>query len=192
MNFRIITPPVTEPITLLDAKAQCRVDIDDDDTLLTSYITAAREWCEAHDWRAYLTQTIELWLTMWPGGDSIELPRPPLQSVTKIEYYGVDDTKYTLSTSVYGVDAISEPGAVRLKYNQNWPATPLRAYNAICVTYVAGWTTADAVPQTIKQAMLLLIGHWYENRETTVAGTISRAIEFGVQALLDVKRTKRY
>lgn len=191
MVIKVVTPPTIEPVSLAEAKAQCRVEVTDDDALITGYIAAAREWCEAHDWRAYLTQTIELWLNCWPS-DEIILPRPPLQSVSKIEYYGVDDTKYTLATSVYGVDANSTPGAVHLKYNQAWPSTALRSYNAICVTFVAGWTAAANVPQTIHQAMLLLIGHWYENRENTTVGAVSRSIEFGVQELLGVKRAMRF
>jgi uncharacterized phiE125 gp8 family phage protein len=190
--IKIITAPVLEPITLTEAKAQCRVDISDDDALITGYIAAARDYCEKIDWRAYLTQTIELWLEEWPCGDEISLPRPPLQSVTKIEYYGVDDTKYTLETSVYGVDANSTPGRVHLKYNQVWPSTQLRDYSAICVTYLAGWTAAANVPQTIKQAVLLLVGHWYENREATTVGAVSRPIEFAVESLLGLNRAMRF
>lgn len=192
MVIKIITPPTIEPVTLSEAKTQCRVDITDDDSLFVGLIAAARAYCEAVDWRAYTTQTIELWLDNWPTGSKIELPRPPLQSVTKIEYYGTDDTKYTLATSVYGVDENSTPGAIHLKYLQTWPTTQLRGYSSICVTYVAGWTSAANVPQPIKQALLLLIGHWYENRESVLVGSISRPIEFGVRALLDVERAMKF
>lgn len=190
--IKIITPPVLEPVTLIEAKAQCRVDTADEETLITGYIAAAREYCEGIDWRAFLTQTIELWLEAWPATDKIELPRPPLQSVSKIEYYGTDDTKHTLATTVYGVDSNSTPGAVRLKYNQAWPTTALRPYSAICVTYVAGWTAADSVPKTIKQAVQLLVGHWFDNREAAISGTISREIDFGVRSLLSMKSAKRF
>ena len=118
---------------------------------------------------------------------------PPLVSVTKIEYYDTADVKYTLATSVYTADTISVPGLVHLKYNQSWPTeTLLRDYNAICVTYVAGYTSAALVPQRIRQAMLMLIGHWFENRESVLIGTISKPIEFGVTALLGVDRMMRF
>ena len=190
--WRVITPPTIEPLTLAEAKAQCRIDIDDDDTLIAGMIQAAREYCEAIDWRSYLTQTIELWLEAWPGDDEIELPLPPLQSVTSVEYYDTDDVKYTLTASDYYVDTISEPGRVVLKNLKTWPTTSLRDYNAICVTYKAGWTTQAAVPQAIKQAMLLLIGHWYENREATTLGAVSRPIDFAVKALLGLKRMMQF
>ena len=62
----------------------------------------------------------------------------------------------------------------------------------MCVTYVAGWTTAELVPETVKQAMRLLIGHWYENREDTQSGMVNRAIENGVRALLGVNQVKSF
>jgi uncharacterized phiE125 gp8 family phage protein len=191
-TWRVITPPVLEPVTLTEVKAQCRIDGTAEDTYLGTLITAAREYCEAIDWRAYLTQTIELWLEAWPHDDEIELPRPPLQSVTSVEYYDVNDAKYTLSPLDYYVDTIRVPGAVHLKYLKTWPVTQLRDYNAICVTYKAGATAAANVPAVIKQAMLLLIGHWYENREAVLVGTISKPIDFAVQALLEIDRAFRF
>jgi uncharacterized phiE125 gp8 family phage protein len=190
--WRVITPPAIEPLTLSEAKAQCRVDITTDDALLATLISVSRDTCERIAWRAFLTQTIELWLDAWPASNAIALPRPPLQSVTKVEYYDTADVKSTLSSTIYSVDTISEPGKLWLKYNQTWPATSLREHNAICVTYVAGWTNPVDVPQSARQAMLLLIGHWYENRESVLIGTISKPLEFGVQALLGVNRAMRF
>jgi len=192
MTYRVITLPTIEPILLEEAKSQCRVDIDDDDAYIESLIGAARLYCEKIDWRSYLTQTIELWLDRWPDDAEISIPRPPLQSVSKIEYYNTSDTVATFAATSYFVDVVSEPGRVALRYNKPWPSTTLRPTNAICVTYVAGWTAAALVPKTIKQAMLLLIGHWYENRESTTVGAVSRAIEFGVMALLGIDRVFRF
>jgi uncharacterized phiE125 gp8 family phage protein len=192
LTYRVITPPVIEPVTLTEAKAQCRVDITDDDTFLTDLIGRARETIEKMNWRAFLTQTIELWLEEWPHDDEIELPAPPLQSVTSIVYYDVDDVAHTLSATVYFVDVISEPGQVHLKHNQTWPILTLRDYNAICVTYKAGWAAAADVPKSIKQAVLLLVGHWYENREASIVGAIAREIELGIQALLNLDNARRF
>jgi uncharacterized phiE125 gp8 family phage protein len=192
MTYRLITPPTFEPVTLTEAKAQCRIDIDDDDALIVGLIQAAREYCEAIDWCAYCTQTIELWLEDWPLDDEIELPRPPLQSVTSVEYYDVNDVKYTLPTTVYAADTVSVPGVVHLRYLQNWPLVVLRDYNAICVTYVAGWDETAYMPIVIKQAMLLLVGHWYENREAVTVGAVSRPIDFGVKALLALNSARSF
>ena len=190
-DLRVTVPPVLEPVTLDEAKAQCRVDGTADDTFITGLIGRAREYVEKLDWRACLTQTLELWLPRWPC-DKIVLPRPPLASVTSVEYYDTDDVKYTLDPAIYYVNAIAEPGEIVLRYNQTWPTTTLRDYNAVCVTYVAGWTAAANVPKTIKQAVLLVIGHWYENREASTVGAVSREIELGVRALINLDRMKRF
>lgn len=193
-EWRVTVPPTIEPVTLAEAKAQCRVDasMTDEDALIASYIAGAREICEGMDWRAYLTQTIELWLPGWPTDGKIELPRPPLQSVSSIVYYDTADAAATLATSVYFVDTVSQPGRVRLRSKQSWPGATLRDYNAICVTYVAGWTAAAAVPEKIKQAMRLIIGHWYENREDATVGAVSRTIELGARMLLTIDQRKQF
>lgn len=156
-----------------------------EDTLLNDLITAARQDCEKFQNRAYVTQTWELWQDDWPVKDSISLPVPPLQSVSSVKYYGTDDTEYTLSTDDYFVDTKSEPGRVVLAYGKSWPTTTLRPANGVCVTFVAGYgDAASDVPRNIRQAMLLLIGHYYEHREDVIVGTISSALPKGAEALL--------
>ena len=192
MAIKVITAPSAEPVTLTEAKAQCRVDITTDDTLITSYIAAARRLCERIDWRAYMTQTLEVWLDAWPATDILKIPRPPLQSVTSITYYDQSNVAATLSSASYFVDTVSEPGRVVLNYGYTWPSTILRETNGIAVRFVAGYASAGNVPQTIKQAILLVVGHWYENREAVLVGAMSRDIEFGVKSLLDIERAMRF
>ena len=191
MAVKLITAPTQEPITLAEAKAQCRVDITTDDALIAGLVKAARLYCEKISWRAFMRQTWELWLDSWPAS-SFTLPFPPLYSVTSIKYYDTADVEATLSTSIYYADTIATPGAIRLKYNQTWPSTVLRTYNAVVVRFVAGYATDEEVPQNFKQAMLLLVGHWYENREAVTLGTVSRQLELAVRTLLEIDRTFEY
>lgn len=182
MALKLITAPATEPITLSEAKSHLRIDTTTDDTLITTLITAAREYCEGFQNRAFVSQTYELWLDAWP--EYIQIPRPPLQSITSIKYYGTDNIEYTMASDDYFVDTKSEPGRVVLAYSKSWPSTTLRLVNGIVVTFVAGYGTAGNVPLKIKQAILLLVAHWYESREAAITGAISREIEFAVHALL--------
>jgi len=103
-----------------------------------------------------------------------------------IKYYDTDDTEATFAASNYFVDTKSEPGRVALNYSAAWPSTTLRPVNGVCVIFVAGYGDAAAnVPQYIKSAILLLIGHWYENREgAAIPSAIPKEIPFGVEALL--------
>jgi len=191
-SIRIVTPPSEEPVTLTEAKLQCRVDISDDDAFITALITAAREWCEKYDWRAYVTQTIEYRCDAWPADDYFVLPRPPLQEINSVKYIDEDGVEFTLDPATYQIDPYSEPGGFYLLLNESWPNDPLRAHNAITVNYTAGFGDAADVPVRIQQAILLLVGHWYENRENSTVGAVNRSIEFGVQALLGIDRAMRF
>lgn len=184
MALVLTQTPAIEPLTLADAKAHLRVDIVDDDALITSLITAARQWCEAFQGRAYVTQTWQLWLDSWPEGDEILIPRPPLQSVTSIKYYGADGAEYVMPATDYLVDTKSEPGRIVLGYGRTWPSVTLRPASTIVVEFVAGYGAASAVPEKVKQALLLLVGHWYAHREAVLTGSISKEIEFTIHALL--------
>src|SRR5512139_4185185 len=77
MGVKLITAPTSEPVSLAEAKSQCRVDISTDDDYISNLIVAAREWCELHDWRVYMPQTWELYLDNWPSAAPIEIPKPP-------------------------------------------------------------------------------------------------------------------
>lgn len=147
-----------------------------EDDLINSLITAARQYCEKFQNRAFITQTWELWLDDWPDKYYIEIPLPPLSSITSLVYYSTADAATTayqpggetpVGTDTYFADAKSEPGRLCLKYSKSWPSATLRPHNGICITFVAGYGAAAAVPKAVKQAVLLYIGDFYENREAT-------------------------
>lgn len=184
----IVTAPVNEPVTVLDAKAQSRVDITDDDDLIYAQIVAARELCELQARRAFVTQTLAVTLDAWPANGIIELPRPPLQSVTSIKYTDEDGNQSTFASSNYIVDTANN--RVVLKSSATWPSDVLQRVAAILVTFVAGYGTAADVPTIYKQAILLTIGHWYENREAVVVerGVNIQELPIGVNRLLGIDR----
>ena len=188
MSIKIITPPASEPVLLADAVLHCRIDGTDEIALGTALSVAAREYCEKYSGRAYITQTIRASFDGWPRFP-INLPRPPLASVSSVKYYGEDNTEYTLDAANYYVDTDAEPGRIALAAGISLPATTLRDINAVQVTYTAGYgAAAAAVPQRVKQAMLLLIGYWYQNREAAAIGKVSSEISFAVQSLLGLDR----
>lgn len=184
-RLKLITAPTEEPVTLAEAKLQCRVDGTDEDALLTALIKAARELAENQTGRALCTQTWELALDAFPAAE-IELPLPPVQSITSIKYLDASAVEQTLSADVYALDSY---GSLRHwvlpAYGAAWPAA-LAAANAVKIRFVAGHGAA-AVPQGIKQWMLLQIGHWYAVRESVNVGSSVNELPF-VGALLDPYR----
>ena len=183
----VTTPPTVEPLDLAEAKAHLRVDGGDEDDLIAALIVAARQHAEAFIGRRLITQTITWKLD---GFDDCALGRVacafPLQSVTSIKYFDTSNVEQTLSTSVYQVDTGGDdtPGRIALKDGQDWPDTAC-VLNAVTVLLVAGFGSAgSAVPAAIRQAMKLMIGHWFRNREQVVTGTITAEMPMGAEALL--------
>ncbi len=184
-KLKIATAPASEPVLLAEAKAQCRVDGSTDDTLITGLIKVARLDAEGFLNRAIITQTWDLYLDAWPGKTFIEIPLPPLQSVTSIKYTDKNGVEATMAAGDYIVDTVSEPGRVYLKWDKSWPSVDLQVVNGIVVRFVAGYGLAASVPETIKQAILLQIGHYYENREDVLVSNFQQQpLIGGAEALL--------
>jgi uncharacterized phiE125 gp8 family phage protein len=126
---------------------------------LNSLISAAREWCEEYQNRAYISQEFEIALDCFPA-EAIRLPRPPLINVETVKYLGADDALHTL-TNGYTVDDYSQPARV---YIANKPSDSKSSVNSLRVRYKAGYgTTASNVPEKVKQAIMILTVHWYLN-----------------------------
>ena len=187
MAINLIDSPTEEPISLAEAKKHLRVEITDDDDYINSLIVVAREHVETITRRALITQVWELGLDNFPS-EEIEIPLPPLQSVGSVKYTDTDGVVQTLSAEKYTVDSKNEPGVIVPVYGGSWPATR-NIINAVLVQFTAGYgdTGAD-VPESIKQAMLFLIAHFYENREAVSAGTVIREMPLAVESLLATYR----
>jgi len=185
--FQILTQPTNEPVSLTEAKLHLRVDITADDNEIAGLVQAATEQVELWARRALVTQTLDYTLDAWPDGRIITLPRPPLVSVTSITYKSDAGVAATFSSTYYAVDADAEPGRVALLDSASWPSTALYPVSPIKVRYIAGYGAASAVPERYKQAIKLLCGHWYENREEVIAtGMAPMQIPLGVRALLGI------
>lgn len=191
MAIRILEGSQAEPISLIEAKAHLRVDDTADDTLIDGLIRAAREYCETLQGRALMVQTIQMVLDQVPGR-SFEIPLPPLVSVRSIEVAYEDGTTAMVPASDYLVDTASQPGRVSLKRDADWPAEKEYAeLNAFSVTFEAGYgDEGEDVPQATRQAILLLIGHWYEHREEIAAGEMMQEVPMGAKALLQMNRVQ--
>jgi uncharacterized phiE125 gp8 family phage protein len=185
----LVTASETEPISLAEAKLFLRVDIADDDVLIEHLIQAAREMVESISRRALVSQTWNYILDNWPGGDTITLPLPPLQSVEEITYLDQDGDESTFSSDSYVVNTDAEPGKVVLAYGESWPDESLYPTGAITVQFICGYGDAIDVPEKYRLAMRLLINHWYENREAVqTTGAMPKEVPLAVEALLWLDR----
>ena len=159
--------PITEPVSLAEAKAHCRVDTTNEDALIQGYISTAREWVEDYIDRALVNQQLVMKLDAFPP--EIELPRPPMvasgtaTAVTITYVTGNAGGTATLSASEYRVDRDSTPGVIRTLYGGSWPSHLLDA-NSVTVSWWAGYGDSASVPQRVKNAMLMCVHELYEKR----------------------------
>lgn len=173
--FRTITAPTAEPVTLAEAKAHLRYETSDEDALITALIQAAREKVEAHTDRALMVQTVvqvyESWndaITLEDGTQYFELWKCPVQSVASFKYTkSEDDTVVTIDSTTYIVNTAFEPARLHMKNGECFPSVATEM-GTIEIQYQCGYSSASDVPAAIKQAMLLMISHWFENRQDHV------------------------
>jgi uncharacterized phiE125 gp8 family phage protein len=139
----------------------------------------------------------------WPtkaGNQWIELPYPPLQAVRSVSYVDSTGTTQTLSASLYSSSTDKTKGAIYPAYDATWPSVRDQVA-AVTVRFIAGYTdftdttsspnyavTGEGVPDDLRQAILLLIGHWYENREAVVVGQAPADLPFAVEAIISAYR----
>lgn len=204
----------TEPVQLADAKAQARVEFDDDEVLIGALITAARKFAEARLRSALITQTWTLMLDSFPSAGGyynraireiwpslggmpsglgffpgmvpnstgvIDLPLPPLQSITSVNYYDFSGTLQTVDPSYYNTSLQFSP-RIQPQYSKVWPISR-PTIDSVQITFVAGYGSQQTnIPVNVQQAMKLHIAHLYENREAVMAGQMVE-VPMAVEAL---------
>jgi uncharacterized phiE125 gp8 family phage protein len=99
------------------------------------------------------------------GGETLDVPFPPLQSVTSIVTYDRGNNANTFSNTKYQVDLQS--GRIYLNEGEVWPSD-LRAQDAVQVTYVAGYGSGN-IPAPILQAIRSYVEQLYDGCEGMTA-----------------------
>jgi uncharacterized phiE125 gp8 family phage protein len=178
----LVTAPTVEPVTLPQMELWLRQNEEIgalEETLLESLVIAAREWWEATCDRAFAAAS---WRVKLPYFSTImELPYPPLGTVTTVKYLDTNNVEQTLSSSVYRVITSRTPGYVTLKDGQSWPAT-FTDPEAVRIVFT---NVPGTVPEMVKNGIKLLAAFWYEHRGEMARGEIGPPLPISpaVQAL---------
>jgi uncharacterized phiE125 gp8 family phage protein len=161
MGLTLIAAPVVEPVSLAELKARLAIDHTFADALLLTLTAAARDAVERLSGRPMTTQTIRWSLDAVPPDGLLRLPVSPVQSIAAITVVDGDGNR-TPWTGARGLDLAGEPARLRFIDPPPRPFLPLAG---IEIDIVAGYgPTADAVPETLRQAVALLAAHWYVHR----------------------------
>ncbi|MER2515613.1 MAG: head-tail connector protein [Candidatus Accumulibacter phosphatis] len=203
MPLQLITPAAEEPVSLAEAKRHLRVESADDDALIASLISAARQAAETLTGRQFVTARWKLVLDSFPGpslmgvpaglpfslpGHAILLPKCPVQSVFAIRYLDMSGTTQTMPRADYTVDTACEPARVTPVFGSAWPVS-LPQIGAVTLVFAAGYGDAASVPAGIKSWIKLRVGSLYAHREEVALLTSGKieSLSF-IDGLLDPYR----
>lgn len=186
MQYKVVTAVATEPVSLAEARLQCKVSSDDTthDATLTALIAAAREYAEHYTGRALAEQTLEAAFDAFPCEAWIDVPLGPVASVTSVKYTDTAGVEQTLSSSLYALSTYNTSRRINLAYAAIWPSTQCIA-NAVRVRYVTGYgvTLGPVLPKAVKSALLLHIE--MESPLNALTPSERESMERAIDCLLD-------
>ena len=184
MRLTRTVAPAELPISRDEAKLHCRVEHDEEDTLIDSLIAAAVDYLDGPSGilgRAIIEQEWLLELDAWPN--RLALPIEPVTNVA-VSYINTSGTEKTVPENQMVITDAPSARTV-LEWIDGVQAPELNdARYPVKITIIAGFGAAADVDEGLKVAIKMLVGHWYDNRETVVMGMSVIELPMAVSALL--------
>ncbi len=185
----LINGPALEPVTLAEAKAWLRVDVNDEDDLISALITSARLIVESTARRMLLTQTWRLVMDAWPEGGVVKIPFSPFQALNAVRVYDINNVAQLVAPASYVLTP--SPYGARLVFIGMAPV-PGRPFAGIEIDIVLGFgDAAGTVAAPLRRAILILVARWYENRGDGEGEAAFKALPGAVDALIAPYRRVR-
>ena len=182
-SLKVTTAAVNPLFTTAQAKEHLKVDVTEDDTIIDNLILAATQSCEIFTNQYFIDTVVTQYSDTWDG--FYRLYKSPVSAITHVKYYDSDDSLQTLASSNYILDGTSKPARIGIAIDGELPNLSNRI-NAVEVKYTVGYGTASTdVPEGIRQAVLLTIGNWYENRQSVITGRTATELPLSSQYLLE-------
>lgn len=190
MTTRRIVAPATLPITLADVRAHLRADPNDtsEDDYINSLMAAAVAFVDGDGMlgRAMITQTWAEYVSQSPGW--VRLGMGPFIALVSVQYYDDAGALQTATLGDFETRLQDDFVICKPKENREWPTADVRA-DAIKITYTAGFGAAADVPAGIKHALMLIVAHWYQNREAATEAGMHN-LPMAVDALIGNERVR--
>ena len=167
----VTTEPTQEAVSVEELKDHLRITGSNEDTYLKRLATAARRAAEVYLGKKLVDTTLVGYLPAIPSGECFLLMPGPVRSITSIDYYATDNTSQEWTSDDYTLDATGNIHRVYRNYGASWPSAT-RTWNPISAEWVAGYgASRTAVPEDIRQAVLLLAAHLWAARQPADVAT---------------------
>jgi uncharacterized phiE125 gp8 family phage protein len=188
MSPVLLSGPAVEPVTLPDAKLYLRIDDAAEDQLIGTLITAARLLVEAASGRLLIEQTWRITLDAWPFGARLCLPLSPVNAIAAARVFDAANGSQPVAAGVLALEPGADPPVIALN---SPPPQPGRPRAGVEIDVVAGFGPAPSdVPAPLRQAVLMLVARWFENRGDGAAGA-DASLPADVAALVQPYRRAR-
>lgn len=170
-------------VTLAEAKAHLEYADTDRDGYINSLIAAATEMLDGPEGMIGKAVGEQVWtyaLRCAPSG-VINLPVVPVKALQAVSYFDADNVAQVIAVDQFRLVANEDFAYLEPVDGFTWPVFYDRG-DAVRFTLQLG---LPEVPAGIKHAALLMISNWFENREAVITGTVSKPIEFALEALIN-------
>ncbi len=172
MQLQLVRDSIAEPLSLAEAKLHLRVDVTDDDALITACITAARMHAEMLTRRSFISQAWKLVIDSFPGaamtgvvwgktwtlpGNAIILERSQVIAVSSINYLDMSGNRQTMPTTDYFVDYGSQPCRITPVFGKIWPI-PMPQIGSVEVDFTSGY--AAPILANTSNSTIAVQGNW--------------------------------
>ena len=166
----------TGPVTTGDLAAHVREDhAADNAAALESSLAAALEYVERATGRTLNDRTRRRTIDAFPATSEPITLGEPASDIPAITYTDANGDPQTLTPPAYALLSLPTTGIINA--TTPWPTDA----TAIEITYTS------PAPKTARQAVLMLAGYWYEQREAGADRTISK-VPLSVDALIQQTR----
>ena len=183
----LIEAPVETPVSLDEIKSHCRVDGDDENDYLAGLIDAAVSLLDGYTGTLGKCLMAQSWSQEFDRWKDFPLCLGPVIALSSIQYFDGSGVAQSLDLQSVRLERRVANVFVCLRAGHVWPDADF-SQGPVTVTWQAGYENAAAVPATIKHAIKLMVGHWFESREAVLVGVVASELPMAVDALLSPHR----
>ena len=182
MGLMLLQAPAEPVATVEEAQLQTRSENPQETLRLASLVAAATALAEAYCRRRLVTQRWRQTFDAFPTR-AIQLEHPPLASVETITYLDPGGVLLAVPAADYVVRIGEEPGEVVPAYGTSWPTARCEP-DAVRVEFTCGYGGAAAVPDAVRQAVLVTVAALYDDPRSDIPAA--------AKALLGPFRVQRF
>jgi uncharacterized phiE125 gp8 family phage protein len=172
-------------LTLAEAKAHCRVTDSTEDALIDHLIATVARVVERESWR--FTSRASREFSFQGFGchprDRVIIPALPVVAIEAVTYLDANGAEQTLTPADYRLGNWHGLASLQPSPGTSWPATAALD-GAVTVRALCGHVGAEDFPADLKNFALLMLTHYFDNREAVGGGSAASSLSDAAARLL--------